>query len=172
MEVADNKKTKHSELKDIAIRWLYNNGCDIFSQECPLPNGEIADAIGVKRIRKPRRGLQDGESWRWETEWVDSIYLVEAKASRSDLIRSKQGLCYRRSLRKPICDFYYLIVADGVTVEESLYPRWGVINEQGVVVRKAKRMEKALDFRTVWYKDVVRVIAHSLVYRTFGKLYL
>jgi hypothetical protein len=64
------------------------------------------------------------------------------------------------------------MVANNVTVEDDLYPRWGVINEQGIVVRKAKRMNKALGFRAAWYKDVVRVIAHSLVYRTFGKLYL
>jgi hypothetical protein len=57
-------------------------------------------------------------------------------------------------------------------LQDDLYPRWGVINEQGIVVRKAKRMNKAAGFRTAWHKDVVRVVAHSLVYRTFGKLYL
>jgi hypothetical protein len=105
-------------------------------------------------------------------EYTDTVYLIEAKASRSDLICYKQGLCYRRSIRRPLCDFYYLIVADGVKVEDDLYPRWGVINEQGMVVRKAKRMNKSLGFREALRKDIVRVIAHSLVYRTFGKLYL
>jgi hypothetical protein len=166
------KNTKHKQLETSAIAWLYKNGCDVFTTECRLPNGEVADALGVKRVRKPKKVVQEDGSYRWEAEYTDSIYLIEAKASRSDLICYKQALCYRRSVRKPLCDFYYLIVASKVTVEDDLYPRWGVINEQGIVVRKAKRMNKALRFRAAWYKDVVRLIAHSLVYRTFGKLYL
>ncbi len=64
-------------------------------------------------------------------------------------------------------DFYYFIIADGVKFEDTLYEGWGVINESGEVIRKAKRMKKMDDTR-----GLMKAIAHALVYKVFGKLYL
>lgn len=64
-------------------------------------------------------------------------------------------------------DFYYVIVADGVVVEPSLYPMWGVLDQRGNVIRKAKRMKRA----TKDTKSVAEAIAHVLVYKVYGKLY-
>jgi hypothetical protein len=58
-------------------------------------------------------------------------------------------------------------VADGVTVEDSLYPMFGVINERSEVVRKAKRMKR--NDRT--NSDLIVSVAHVLVYEVYGKLY-
>ncbi|MEK6879777.1 MAG: hypothetical protein AABY22_09230, partial [Nanoarchaeota archaeon] len=64
-------------------------------------------------------------------------------------------------------DFYYFIVADSIKVKPTWYPKWGVINENGVVIRSATRMKRKKDS-----KDLITAIAHVLVYKTFGKLYL
>jgi len=187
---------KHKDLRDTAIRWLYEKGCHIYAKEVPTENGN-ADALGIKA---PRNGRE-------------TVYYIEAKASRNDLICLKQKQVYRRSVgahREEKCylhmmqrpeghlftsitveeyekavaeckecfeirrkhgdtgiDYYYLIVADGVKVEEDLYPGWGIINEKGEVVRRAKRMKREGDC-----KRLIIEVAHVLVYKCFGKLYL
>lgn len=179
-------KSKHDELCNTAILWLYAKGCYAFAQEVPTRNG-IADALGVKRSGKP------------------AVYYIEAKASRSDLICQKQKAVYQRSIQEkpdrcwyhgtygkmggevepdawkncPDCkemidpqafidiDFYYLIVADGVLVEPELYPNWGVISESGKTLRRAKRYRTRGEF---WRH--YEAIAHVLIYKAFGKLYL
>lgn len=151
-------KSKHDELCNTAIGWLYGRGCQVFAQEVPTWNG-IADAVGVKD---------------------NDVYYIEAKASRSDLKCKKQQCCYRRTelieqyinqTKGPFyqndVDFFYFIVADGVKFEDTLYPDWGIINESGIVVRKAKRMYKVAD-----NKGMLKSIGHVLVYKVFGKLYL
>lgn len=187
------EKTKHHELQNTAIRWLYGRGCSVFAQEVPTRNG-ISDALGViTRLGDER------------------VFYIEAKASRSDLICAKQKAVYSRSVSEnkvkcsvhtlmsgkgyikrygeeylkkeisecghckalpPIYDMnidqYYLIVADGVTVEPELYPMWGVINEQGKVIRRAKRIPRTASFD---HKHYLEAIAHVLVYKHFGKLY-
>lgn len=185
------KNSKHDQLQDIAIGWLYARGCSIFAKEVPTSNG-IADALGVKT---PPRYL--GESGQ-----KDTVYYIEAKTSRSDLICLKQKSVYRTSVgwidercyyhRFPMLsglmatganecdqcrrisagkedtgiDFYYLIVSDGVAVEKTLYPEWGVINERGKVIRKAKRMRRENDVN-----GIIVNVAHVLVYKVFGKMY-
>lgn len=188
------EKTKHHELQNTAIRWLYARGCSVFAQEVPTRNG-IADALGVIS--------------RFGDE---KVYYIEAKASRSDLICAKQKGVYKRSVSKcrkycsvhelmsgkgyiqrygeervmaeikecancnampPVydnnIDLYYLIVADGVKVEKELYPEWGVIDERGKVTRRAKKIERSEVFD---HKHYFEAIAHVLVYKHFGKLYL
>jgi hypothetical protein len=146
-------KEKHIELQDTAIRWLHGRNCDTFAKEVPW-NGEMVDAIGMKYTDSSKAG--------------SIIYAIEAKTSRSDLICLKQKAAYQRSVQFPALHYYYLIVADGVTVEPSLYPMWGVIDERGKVIRKAKRLTTAREH----YRDLARDIAHVLVYKTYGKLYL
>lgn len=151
---------KHEELKGVAIRWLYERGCTAFAEEVETNNG-IADALGVKRFRSG--------GTRYD------VYYIEAKASRSDLICKKQRRIYEQACTLEgmmgnwphHIDFYYLVVSDGVKVENSLYPRFGVLNEHGVVVRKASR------FKTdrTGGEHMAR-IAHRLVYQVYGKMYL
>lgn len=150
---------KHKELSLTAIHWLYNNGCTIFANEVPTRNG-VADALGIKM--------------EFDTgfEKIPTVYYLEVKVSRSDLICSKQKCCYLRSIDpayKNGIDFYYLLVADGVTVEKEIYPNWGVINEAGKCIRKAKRIKKDNHFES---RNLIIDVAHSLVYKVFGKLYL
>ena len=180
------EKTKHAELQNTAVRWLYNLGCSVFPLEVPTENG-IADALGIK------------------TRDAETVYYIEAKASRSDLMCQKQkdvyaratGLlkekCYYHGLRdskqimllraqdEDTCerckmveqknadtgiDFYYFILADGVNIKEDEYSMFGVLNEQGEIQRRAKRMKRDGDT-----KRLIQNIAHVLVYKTFGKLY-
>ena len=145
------EKNKHCALQNTAIRWLYGIGCSVFAQEVPTKNG-IADALGIRT-----------------REGSVATYYIEAKASRSDLICLKQKCVYRRSVewKDMGIDFYYLIVADGVRVEPELYPNWGVINESGEVIRRAKRMANT---ESATY--LLEKIAHVLVYKVFGKLYI
>lgn len=151
-------KKKHKELQETAIKWLHKTGCDMFATEVPFRN-DIVDAIGIKTKRNTKNDI------------IDDLYFIEAKASRSDLICNKQRRSYAYSINTPCCDFYYFIIADGVNIETFLYPSWGVINEKGLVIRKAKRMTKN-DPNSSWQKDIVRAIGHALVYRVYGKLYL
>lgn len=184
------KSDKHKELQKTAIQWLYNKGCSVFAEEVPTQNG-IADALGiVTRTEK------------------HTIYYVEAKVSRSDLLCFKQKACYMRSIgaEEAQCfyhafnkfpdlygkdraqdvskdcadcirlrefqpdtgiDFYYFIVSDNLKIEDTLYPEWGVINEKGEVVRRAKRRSREKDS-----KVLIENIAHVLVYKVFGKMYI
>jgi len=175
--------SKHTQLANTGISWLYKNGCSVFAKEVSTENG-IADALGIRTRNKKH-----------------TVYYIEAKSSRSDLICFKQKSVYARAcgyagyrfciihmtklakihLDWKSCkdcqritheakdtgiDFYYLIVADGIKVEDSLYPNWGVINENGIVIRRAKRMKRERDT-----KQLIENIAHVLVYKVFGKLY-
>lgn len=194
--MATGMSAKHKELQETAIRWLFDHNCSVFAKEVPTQNGN-ADALGIKT---PRQGRA-------------TVYYIEAKASRSDLICLKQKQVYNRSVgafREETCymhhmqrprqdsflaitqeeydeamrnceeckelrrkagdtgvDFYYLIVADGVKVEDTLYPSWGVINERGEIIRRAKKMKREGEAH-----DLVKNVAHVLVYKCFGKLYL
>src|SRR3990167_9785225 len=59
------------KLEDVAIRWLYRNGCKAFVKEDGLHYvGGIADVLGIK---------DNGD-----------IYYLEVKQSRVDLLSAKQ----------------------------------------------------------------------------------
>lgn len=174
------KTDKHQQLQETAIRWLYERNCSAFAQEVPTWNG-VADALGI---------ITSGRAYSKE----DIVYYIEAKASRSDLLSFKQRQVYQRTQElhsqaqvkelkmyfgqqkdfsyKNNIDFFYFIVADGVNIEEGLYPLWGVINEQGKVIRKATRMKKEKDIFENSNHDLMLQIAHVLVYKVFGKMYL
>lgn len=152
---AMSKKITHKQLQDMAIYWLYDRGCYVFAQEVPF-GGEFVDAIGIKYKEYQKLDFD--------------IYTIEAKASRSDLVCEKQKHCYWRSIKRPHTDFYYLIVADGVDVEALLYPLWGVMNEHGKIIRRAKRLKP--ENKEQLHKGLMRELAHVLVYKVFGKLYL
>lgn len=182
--------TKHKDLQDTAILFLYSVGCSAFAKEVPTCNGN-ADALGIKTRDKK-----------------NDVYYIECKASRSDLVSKKQKRVYdtatgvkdkwcwmhdpnmyrsffqgqdrtqgwedcgdckiAKALRADTgIDFYYIVVADGVKVKPSLYPDFGVIDERGSVVRRAKRMirrDKSVEF-------IMTTVAHVLVYKVYGKLY-
>lgn len=163
---------KHKELMNTAIKWLYGRGCSVFANEVPTWNGN-ADALGIITRDKP------------------VIYYIEAKASRSDLLCFKQKCCYKRTeevfkigswdderkknFYQGVCeytypndiDYFYFIVSDEVKIKDTDYPLWGIINENGEVIRRAKKMLKRKD-----EKDLLQSIAHVLVYKVFGKMYL
>lgn len=177
-------KETHKQLQDVALRWLYGVGCNVFAKEVPSRNG-IADALGIKTSK-------------------NCVYYLECKASRSDLICKKQkevyqnaigGIerrCYRHSFRdngalvypdntgcitcaeieklrgETGIDFYYIVVAEGLKVEPTLYPLFGVIDHKGNIVRRAKRMKKLGDNRV---HEALVSASHVLVYKAYGKLY-
>ena len=169
------KGDKHEQLQDTAINWLYGRGCSVFAKEVPTWNG-IADAVGVVTNQRPY-----GKP--------DIAYYVETKASRGDLICLKQKSCYKRTEQLTIrsvsienwmyfgqerewkypndIDFFYFIVTDELEIEPTLYPLWGVISEKGKVIRRATKMRKEKDAL-----DLITDIAHVLVYKAFGKMYL
>jgi len=66
---------KHKELCQTAIKWLYQKGCSIFGNEIPTWNG-TADALGIITNQRPYNK-------------PDTVYYIEAKASRSDLLCRK-----------------------------------------------------------------------------------
>lgn len=194
---------KHKELQHTAIRFLWSKGCSVFAEEVPTENG-IADALGIQT----------------RTEKC-TVYYIEAKISRSDLLCLKQKSVYNRSIgdSKATCsehntirqydifyqkkklskedkqsifsqsnncsmcnairkqhneiyrdtgiDFYYFIVSDNIKIEPELYPQWGVIDERGNIIRRAKRMKREKDS-----KSLIAAVAHVLVYKVFGKLYM
>lgn len=148
------KSNKHQQLQDIAIRWLYNRGCTVFAQEVPTYNG-IADALGI----------------RYYNQKEQTVYYLEAKATRSDLFCKKQKGIYARSITPSFqgsdgIDFYYFVLPDGLNLNNDEYPVWGVINERGNVIRRAKRIENKKPSI-----DMAVTVAHVLVYKVFGKLY-
>jgi len=163
---------KHKQLQEKAIEWLYRRRCSVFDTEVTTWNG-IADAVGV--ITKI---FKDTGSY--------TSYYIEAKSSRSDLMCKKQKNCYNKTQEiddngKTIkdyspynyhdkyndIDYFYFIIADGIKIDKDLYPTWGVIDERGKVIRRAKQMKKGRDCF-----ELVNNIGHNLVYKVHGKLYL
>lgn len=185
-------KQKHAQLEDVAILWLYGVGCSIFAKEVPTRNG-IADALGVKTrngkddiyyleckasrsdlICKKQKDVYEGAigagsseryCWQHDPEMYRSMFNGDERSVGHETC---QKCKHTRDLRGDTgVDFYYIVVADGVKVEDSLYPMFGVINEKGEVVRKAKRMKR----NDRENRDLIVAVAHVLVYKVFGKIY-
>lgn len=185
---------KHKQLALTAIWWLHKNGCSVFANEVPTRNG-IADALGiVTRAGSERVYYIEAKASRSDLICAKqkAVYARSVTASKeycsihSLLVRNKK---YRATygedrIEKEIAecsgcqsimpydmhiDYYYVIVADGVTVEPELYPEWGVLNESGIVVRRAKKMPKTSKFD---HRHYLEAIAHVLVYKLYGKLYI
>lgn len=183
------KSDKHKELQKTAIRWLYNKGCSVYAEEVPTENG-VADALGIitrigqervyyieaKQSRSDllclkqkscyRRSVGDKEAMCFFHS-VHKFPDLEGKDHKKEMSDSCEECIKLRSQRDTGVDFYYFIISDNIKIEDTLYPEWGVINEKGEVIRKAKRQkrEKAVD-------KLVISIAHILVYKVFGKMYL
>ncbi len=176
-------KDKHRQLQDVAIGWLYGVGCTVFAQEVPTQNG-IADALGVKRN-------DDVYYLECKASRSDLICLKQ-KSCYARSIGGKEKKCYIHTYKgldgkvnmvgAEACqgckivatsrgdtgvDFYYIIAADGIRTDD-VYPMWGVIDERGKIVRKAKRMKR----NSRDSKALLHDIAHVLVYKVFGKMYL
>jgi len=188
------EKTKHHKLQNTAIRWLYSRGCSVFAQEVPTRNG-IADALGIitrqgdERVYyiEAKASRSDLICKKQKCVYARSVRenkihcpvhtLLQGKGYiklyGEEKIKAEIAECDQCNAMPPVYDLqidqYYLIVADGVKVEPELYPMWGVINEQGEVVRRAKRILRTEDFD---HKHYMEAISHVLVYKHFGKLYL
>lgn len=166
-----------------AITWLYELGCSIFANEVPTQNGN-ADALGIKK---------NGDTYYIECKASRSdLICPKQKRCYASSVGQEIHRCLFHSFKMgekimndgwESCDhckvlettrfdtgidFYYLMVADGVMVEQSLYPTWGVIDERGKLLRRAKRMVK----KPEQVRELTESIAHVLVYKVYGKLYL
>ena len=154
------------KLEDVAIRWLYRNGCKAFVKEGKLHYvGGVADVLGIK---------DNGD-----------IYYLEVKQNRADLISKKQKTheanfennFYKYQLPY---DFRYFVLPDsGVEIKDGEYPNWGIIRAvnlsegikfpvnsvmpEAIVVRRAKRRKvgnKNLD-------EIWKYIAHTACMRAY-----
>jgi len=186
-------KEKHAQLQDLAIRWLYGIGCSIYAKEVPSKNG-VADAIGVKTrngkgdvyyleckasrsdliclkqkaVYARATGQQDDWCWAHNPEIYRSLFKdkgIDRTVGWQDCETCKR---LKAAIADTAIDFYYLVIADGVKVEDTLYPAFGVIDEHGTILRRAKRMKRSDRDNT----ETIVSIAHVLVYKVFGKLYL
>lgn len=184
------KSDKHKELQKTAITWLYNQGCSIFAEEVPTNNG-IADALGI-RTRDDKHTIYYIEAKVSRSD----LTCFKQKACYLRSTGNKDALCYYHAFNKfpdlmgvdrkmdvakdcKDCeairsnsgdtgiDFYYFIIADGVKFEDTLYPEWGILNEKGEVIRRAKRRIREKESHSL-----IENVAHVLVYKCFGKLYL
>jgi len=183
-------KKKHADLQDVAIGWLYSRGCSVFAKEVPTGNG-VADALGVmtrngkeivyyveakasrsdliclKQKAVYARAVGATMAWCWQHD--PGLYKTLFADKSVDRTKGWES-CEECKLVKDDqgdtgIDFYYVIVADGVRWDD-VYPLFGIINENGKVVRKATRMRRTGDA-----KQLIINVAHVLVYKAYGKLY-
>lgn len=183
---------KHKQLCDQALWWLYAKGCSVYAKEVPTRNG-IADALGImtrqgkekvyyieakasrsdlicaKQQSVYRRSIDghlkkrcDYHTTAFKDLWGEEQRDEYGKACGECILRQKNA--YNLGV-----DYYYLIVADTVKVEPELYPEWGVLNEKGEVMRRAKKMPRPEHYDHRLYLEN---IAHVLVYKAYGKMYL
>lgn len=107
------KKWTHSELCDIAVRWLKKThsaggpGCSMAVSEVKSGyDGEIPDAIGFRYA-----GHYDGS------------YMVECKASRSDFLAD-----FKKAHRsEPLGNFRYFLAPEGIIQVHELPQGWGLL---------------------------------------------
>lgn len=177
---------KHKELQEIAIRWLYGVGCSVFAKEVPTKNGN-ADALGI-RTRGKREVVYyleakvskgDLNSEKQKMVYRTSIGDIEAWCGYHNpnyyrgLARSAgwescaECLDAKSHIGDTGIDFYYLIISNNLKIPDDLYRGWGVINEEGRIIRKAKRMRREFDT-----KHLMESISHVLVYKVYGRLYI
>jgi len=180
---------KHKQLQQLAITWLYERGCGIFGKEIPTRNGN-ADALGIKVVNGDKSGdvyyieckasrsdliclKQRACYLRSDGHGMERCYIHNWKGVDEEVQKEKAKTCDQCIKTKLHCgdtgiDFYYLVVADGVKVEDTLYPKWGVISENGKIIRKAKRMKRVERDNS---EHLINV-SHVLVYKVFGNMYL
>lgn len=178
------EKNKHAELQNTAIRWLYNLGCSVFAQEVPTQNG-IADAVGIRKDAvyyiEAKASRSDLMCRKQKLVYLHATGAIKKLCYYHDFGKNTPSMFEKKSLSIEDCtqckmveqknsdtgiDFYYLILADGVKISKEEYPMFGVINEEGRVIRRGRRMKKEGDNMAI-----IKSIAHVLVYKVFGKLY-
>jgi len=183
---------KHKALTDRALWWLYDRGCSVYAKEVPTRNG-IADALGIMTRQgqekvyyiEAKASRSDLICEKQKTVYERSVngHLKKRCEYHTTAFKDLWGEAERDEYGKacPECvmrqknaynlgiDYYYVIVAEGVTVEPELYPMWGVINQKGEVVRRAKKMPRPENYSHALYLEA---IAHVLVYKAYGKMYL
>lgn len=182
----------HKALSQTALFWLYAKGCSVYAMEVPTRNG-IADALGIMtRQGKEKVYYIEAKASRSDLicEKQKAVYERSINGhlkkrcdyhatafkdlwgeAERDEYGSACGECVMRQKNAYNLgiDYYYIIVADGVKVEPELYPEWGVINQKGEVVRRAKKMPRPETYSHALYLEA---IAHVLVYKAYGKFYL
>lgn len=104
----------HSQLVDIAERWLWGRNCGIVLRELTsLGTAEIPDAIG----------------WR-----SDTSILIECKVSRADFLadRSKP---FRAEPNVGVGRWRFYLTSPGLVTVDELPTSWGLLETRGKVVR-------------------------------------
>lgn len=142
---------KHRLLKQVALRWVRGVGCCAFACEVSFVYIGVVDVMGLKE-----RG---------------DVYVIEAKISNADFRNDfkPRGIyelpkVERFGLSRQI-DFVYYIVAHDVDTAEL--PEFiGILNEAGVVKRRAKRQNRDQTGRTLL--DSFVKIAKALSWRKYG----
>lgn len=176
---------KHKQLQDAAIRRLYAFGCSAFAKEVPTANG-VADALGVMKRTgnvyyiECKQSRSDLICKKQKDVYAEAVgvtvqlcYFHQYTSATNPAEQEERDACDRCKTLETLkgvthIDFYYIMVADGITVEDTLYPSFGVLDERGNILRKAKRM-KRLDHDNL---QTLEAIAHVLVYKAYGRLYL
>jgi hypothetical protein len=183
-------KETHKELQDVALRWLYSRNCSVLAKEVPTRNG-VADALGIHTISGKERvyyveakasrsdlicakqklvyrnAVGDVEKWCWEHDPTMYRSMFEGQDRSKGWETCSRCIEEKKATGDTGIDFYYIIVAEGMEVEATLYPHFGVINHKGEVIRKAKRMKREGDIQQLLINT-----AHVLVYKAYGKLYI
>lgn len=98
------KQYTHSELVDIAARWLKGR-CGVVIPELSTIAGEIPDVFGFRS---------------------DSTWLIECKCSRSDFLADKNKT-FRKSPFLGMGDFRFYCAPKGLIKIEELPELWGLI---------------------------------------------
>jgi hypothetical protein len=93
------------------------------------------------------------------------LYVVEAKATTSDMKRDLKSKKHARLVSTQQVDFIYYIIADGVDFD-GLDTSIGIIDEYGRVVRRAKRKHTSKTDRM--RRNEAMIFAKALSWRTYG----
>lgn len=120
----------HTQLVEIAVRWLRRYRCGVVLSEQLCANGEAPDAIGWKR--------------------GSHSVVVECKVSRADFLADLQKP-FRRDPKLAVgCERFYLAPA-GLLKEVELPTDWGLLEYRarkvGIARPSAKNLRSAQGFR-------------------------
>lgn len=136
---------KHKQLKQVALRWLQRTGCVVFATEVSFGFLGIVDVAGLK---------SSGD-----------VYIVEAKTTTADLRNDGRRRKNWKLMNTRDVDFIYYIVSDDVNTS-SLDDGIGILDENGRVVKKAKRRHTNKNYTTK-ERNAMR-FAKSLSWRMYG----
>lgn len=115
----------HSDLVELAIKWLRSYGCGVVLSEQACASGEIPDAIGWKKA-------------------CHSV-VVECKISRADFLADRAKPFRVDATTALGCERFYL-APTGLIKKEDLPEGWGLLECRNRKIEMAHRSEK--DLRT------------------------